>query len=174
MSDVTIIAKAKTALKNAISKTGLPWTPRAYAVLEQSQKRAREDGCDLVGTEHILVGIVSIEECLGATILKNLGVEPVMCYELYEKLPRSSNQKRTGRARLGEDTDKVIQCAQKRAAEWGHEYIGTEHLLAGILMAGKGLGIQILTDLGVTLDRVREETERLIVCRNVKSERIEK
>jgi excisionase family DNA binding protein len=174
MSEVGIVARAKTALKNAVSKTRLPWTPRAYAVLEQSQKQAREEGCDMLGTEHVLLGIVSVDDCLGATILRNLGASSARCVELYKRLPRSSNQKRTGRARLGEDTDKVIQCAQKQAAEWGHEYIGAEHLLTGILLAGKGLGLQILTDLGVTLEQVREETERLIVCRNVKSERIEK
>jgi len=174
MSNIGIVEKGKTALKNAVSKSKLPWTPRAYAVLEQSQKQAREDGCALVGTEHILFGIVSVEDCLGATILKNLGADQVKCSELYEKLSRSSGGKRTGRARLSEDTDKVIQCAQEQAAEWDHEYIGAEHLLAGILRAGKGLGFQILADLGITLDKVCEETERLIVCRNVKNERREK
>ena len=173
MSEVSIIARAKTALKNAVSKTRLPWTPRAYAVLERSQKQAREEGCDMVGTEHVLLGIVWVDDCLGATILRNLGASSARCVELHERLPRSSNQERTGRARLGEDTDKVIQCAEEQAAMWGHEYIGAEHLLTGILLAGKGLGFQILTDLGVTIERVREETERLIVCRNVKSERIE-
>jgi excisionase family DNA binding protein len=165
MSDIGIVEKGKTALKNAVAKSKLPWTPRAYAVLERSQKQAREDGCDLMGTEHVLFGIVSVGDCLGATILKNLGAGPARCVALYEKLPRSSSEKRTGRARLGEDTDKVIQCAQQQAAEWGHEYIGAEHLLAGILLAGKGLGIQILTYLGVTLERVREETMKLIVCK---------
>jgi len=165
MSEVSIVEKGKAALKNAVRKTTLPWTPRAYAVLEKSQKQAREDGCDLVGTEHVLLGIVSVEDCLGATILKNLGADPAECSELYEKSCRSTGGKKTGRARLSEDTERVIQCAEQQAAEWGHEYIGAEHLLAGILLAGKGLGFQILTDLGITREAVREETTKLIVCK---------
>ncbi len=174
MSDISIVDRAKAALKNAVSKSKLPWTPRAHAVLEQAHKQARRDGSDLVGTEHVLLGIVSVKDCLGATILKNLGVDRATCLELDEKLRKSSQNKVKGRARLSEDIERVIQCANEQAAEWGHEYTGAEHLLAGILLAGKGLGFQILADLGITLDKVREETQRLIVCRNVKNERKEK
>ena len=170
MSDVSIVDRAKAALKNAVSKSKLPWTPRAHAVLEQAHKQARREGADLVGTEHVLFGIVSVEDCLGATILKNLGASPARCVELYDNLRKSLQTKVKGRARLSEDIERVIQCGNDQAAGWGHEYIGAEHLLTGILLAGKGLGFQILADLGITLDKVCEETERLIVCRNVKNE----
>ena len=174
MSDISIVDTARTALKNAVGKSKLPWTPRAHAVLEQAQERARREGTDLTGTEHVLFGIVSVDDCLGATILKNLGADATRCLELYEKLGKSSDNKGAGKARISKDIDKVIQCAHEQATQWGHEYIGVEHLLAGILLAGKGLGLRILTDLGITLERVREEIERLIVCRNVKNERREK
>ena len=174
MSDTSIVEKGKAALKNAVSKSKLPWTPRAHKVLEQAQKQARREGADLVGTEHALFGIVSVEDCLGATILKNLGPSPTRCLELYEKLRKSSDNKGAGKARINEDIDKVIQCAYEQATKWGHEYIGAEHLLVGMLLAGEGAGFQMLTDLGITLEKVREETERLIVCRNVKNERKEK
>ena len=166
MNDVSIVDRAKLALKNAGSKNKLPWTPRAHKVLEQAQKQACREGANLVGTEHVLFGIVSVEDCLGATILKNLGADPAKCLELYEKLRNSSPNKTAGTAKLSEDIDKVIQCADEQATQWGHEYIGAEHLLAGILIAGKGMGFQILTDLGITLERMREETTKLIVCQS--------
>jgi ATP-dependent Clp protease ATP-binding subunit ClpC len=75
-----------------------------------------------------------------------------------------------GRISFSEDVDKAIQCAREQASRWGHAYIGAEHLLAGILMAQRGQGFEILTDLGVTLDLVRAETAKLIVCRQTPSE----
>ncbi|UCF14392.1 MAG: helix-turn-helix domain-containing protein [Phycisphaerales bacterium] len=174
MSDLSITERARAALKNAVSKTKLPWTPRAQAVLQRAQKQARREGADVTGSEHVLFGITSVKDCLGAMILKNLGADPARCLELYEKLCKPSDQKGSGKARLGEDIDKIIQCAHEQAAEWGHEYIGAEHLLVGILRAAKGQGFRILVDLGITLDQVCEETERLIVCSSAKNERKEK
>jgi len=163
MSIVNIVDRAKVALKNLKSK--LPWTPRAQSVLERAQKQARKDGFEFVGTEHILLGIVSVEDCLGAVVLKNLGLEPSTCYQSYQQLCKPSDEKGTGKARLSEDIDKVIQCAYEQSTQWGHTYMGAEHLLFGLLLAGTGMGFQILTDLGITLEKVREETAKLIVCR---------
>jgi len=163
MSIVNIVDRAKVALKNLKSK--LPWTPRAQSVLEWAQKQARKDGFEFVGTEHVLLGIVSVEDCLGAVVLKNLGLEPSMCYQSYQQLCKPSDEKGAGKARLSDDIDKVIQCAYEQSTQWGHTYMGAEHLLVGLLLAGTGMGFQILTDLGITLEKVREETAKLIVCR---------
>ncbi len=168
MSGAGIVDRAKDALKNAAGKGKPPWTPRAKAVLKHAQKQARRDGADLVGSEHVLFGIVAVKDCLGATILKNLGADAAGRLEQYE----SPGKKGAGKAALGEDIDKVIQCAHEQSAEWGHEYIGAEHLLVGILLARKGTGSRILTDLGVTLEQVREETMKLIVCHNTQDERV--
>jgi len=162
MSDISLIEKAKATLKNTITKSKLPWTPRAQAVIERAQKQARKDGFNLVGSEHVLFGIISIDECLGAKVLENLGIEKSKCHENYQKLCKSSNTK--GKAKLSEDINKVIECAYGQATQWDHKYIGAEHLLIGILLAGKGEGFKILNDLGVTLEKVREETSKLIVC----------
>ena len=157
---------AKEMIKNAIQSRKLPWTPRARAVLKQAEKKARKEGFDLVGTEHVLFGIVSVKDCLGAVILKNLGADANRCVGLYEKLCKPSGQNDAGKAELSDDIHNVVKCAYEQGAEWGHEYIGAEHLLVGILLAGKGLGFRILTDIGVTLEKVREETARLIVCKS--------
>jgi len=172
MSDVTFVDRARATVKNIAGGSKLPLTPRAQDVLEQAQKQACEDGFDLVGTEHLVFGIVSVKDCLGARILKNLGADPAKCYQIYEQLCKSSEGKGAGKAKLSEDIDRVIQCAYEQACQWGHKYIGAEHLLVGLLLAGTGKGFQILTDLGITLEKVREETGRLIVCRSVSTDSV--
>ncbi len=169
MSEISFVDRAKAALKNSITKSMLPWTPRAQAVLKKAQKQARKDGFDLVGTEHVLFGIVSVEDCIGAKVLENLGIEQSTCYQSYEKLLKPSDEKGEGKAKLSDDVNKVIKCAYEQATQWEHTYIGAEHLLAGILLAGQGNGFKILADLGVTLEKVREETAKLLVCRSTDS-----
>ena len=109
MSDLSIAERARAALKNAVAPSKLPWTPRAQAVLQRAQKQARREGADVTGSEHVLFGIVSVKSCLGVMILKNLGADPAKCIELYEKLHKPSGQKGPGKARLGEDIEKIIQ-----------------------------------------------------------------
>jgi excisionase family DNA binding protein len=165
MSNLKMTNSAKEMIKNAIQSTKLPWTPRAKAVLKSAEKRALKDGFDIVGTEHVLIGIVSVKDCLGVTILKNLGAEAAKCVELYEKLCKPSGQIGAGKADLSDDIHNVVKCAYEQSYEWGHEYIGAEHLLVGILLAGAGAGFQILADLGITLEQVREEAMKLVVCK---------
>lgn len=164
MGDARFVERAKTTLKDTISESELPWTPRAKAVVKQAQKQASKDGFDLVGTEHILFAIVSVRECLGAAVLRNLGAGSSKCLELYERLCKPSDEKNVGKVKLSEDFNKVIRCAYDQAIEWGHTYIGAEHLLAGVLLAGVGTGFEILSDLGITLEKVREEAAKLVVC----------
>jgi len=174
MSDLKLIDNAKGMIKSAIQRNKLPWTPRAQAVLKSAEKRARKDGFDCVGTEHILMGVVSVKDCLGAEVLKNLGVDTAKCAELYDELCKPSGQNGTGEAKLSEDINDVVQCAYEQAVEWGHQYIGAEHLLVGIILAGKGLGFEMLNDLGITQEKVSDEIQKLIVCINEKNERKEK
>ena len=166
MGHLGVADNARDMIKNAIRAGKLPWTPRAQAVVKRAEKLARKDGCDLVGTEHILFGIGSVKECLGATVLENLGVTSSRFSHCYEQLCEPSNEKGAGKAGFSGDIEKVIRCAYEQAADWGHDYIGAEHLLAGTLQARSGQGFQILNALGITLDKVREETAKLIVCRD--------
>ncbi len=170
MSDFSFVDNTQAAIRKITSESELPWMPRAQAILKQALKQARKDGFDIIGTEHILFGIVSVEDCLGAKVLENLGLDPSKFHQHYEQLSKASNAGGTGKAKLSEDVDKVIQCAYERAIQWGHTYIGAEHLLIGILLAGSGMGFRILTDLGITLEKVREETTKLVVCRSEPTE----
>ena len=72
---------------------------------------------------------------------------------------------------FSKDIDNVIRTAYEQAKNWGHTYIGTEHLLIGILKAEESIGFRILTNLGITLEKVSKETSKLIVCQNKSIER---
>jgi excisionase family DNA binding protein len=174
MTELKMIDNTKELIKNAVRIGKLKWMPRAQEVLKFAKEQAGKDGFELVGTEHVLLGILSVEECLGQTILNNLGVTQRKCKPLYDKIRQPSDKKPAGKAMFSEDIGKVIDCAYEQANEWGHEYIGAEHLLMGILLAGESLGFQMLTKLGITLEKVSEETQKLIMCKEVKNERKEK
>jgi excisionase family DNA binding protein len=150
--------------------TTLPWTPRAQRVMKESEKAAQHNKAGHVGTGHILLGIVEVKECLGAVILRNLRIDKQRIRLMYEQLHKDPNveveSKTTGdKQNLTDIAQKAIQYATEEAIRLGHEYVGAEHLLAAVLLAGDGWGHRILTELGVTLDQVRIETAKLIVSR---------
>jgi excisionase family DNA binding protein len=165
MNNLEAVDYAKGIVNKILSASRLPWTPRAQVVLQEAQRKAREDGAAIMGSEHVLFGIMSVKDCLGATILGNLGVRPSEFFDRYQQLSKPSDRKAAGEPTVSEDIERVIQHASDQAVHWGHKYIGAEHLLAGILLAGTGIGFQMLTSLGVTLDKVQEETAKLVVCR---------
>jgi excisionase family DNA binding protein len=168
MSDLKLIDNVKDMIKNAVSISKLRWLPRAQDVLKFAQEQADKDGFELVGTEHVLLGILSVKECLGAVILNNLGANLSKCNRIYNEICCPLDKKVTCKAKLSEDINKIVNCACRQAAEWGHTYVGTEHLLVGILLAGVGNGFEILKALDVTLEKVHGEAAKLIVCKSQK------
>jgi excisionase family DNA binding protein len=164
MDSRNLLDREKGMMERIVSGSKLPWTARAQAVLKEAQNKARKDGAGLLASEHILLGIVSVKDCLGATILGNLGVTASKLIHRYEQLSKPPVDKKAGEPKPADDIGRVIQYAGEQAARWGHEYIGAEHLLAGILLTGQGMGFEVLRGLGITLEKVCEETARLIVC----------
>jgi excisionase family DNA binding protein len=165
----------KSGGKKISNLTTLPWTPRAKRVMKASEKAARLFKPGHVGTGQILLGIVEVKECLGSVILKNLMIDKQRIREVYEQLHKDPNieveSKTTeDKQNLTDIAQKAIQCATEEAIRLGHEYVGAEHLLAALLLAGDGLGHRILTELGVTLEQLRTETAKLVVCRPVQTE----
>ena len=173
-NNINLSNSPKDIIMNSTKKYKLPWIPRAQEALKEAEKQARKDKFDIVGSEHLLLGIISIKNCVAAKVLENLGIDSSRIRQLYEQSCKSLNKKNTIEAKFSEDIDKVIKHAYEQSTKWGHTYIGTEHLLAGILLAGQGTGYQILNDLGITFEKVREETGKLIVCHNAQTERNEK
>jgi excisionase family DNA binding protein len=156
--------------KKTSNLAALPWTPRAKRVMEESEKAARQYKADYTGTGHILLGITEVKECLGAVILRNLRIDKEKIREVHEQLQKDTNveaesKMAADKQNLTDIAQKAIQCAIEEAVRLGHEYVGAEHLLAAILLAGEGRGHRILTELGVTLEKVRSETAKLIVTR---------
>jgi excisionase family DNA binding protein len=161
--------------KKMSNLTKLPWTPRSKRVMKESEKAARQYEAGYVGTGQILLGIVEVKECLGAIILKNLRIDKEKIREVHEQLHKDPNveaeRKTTGDKQNSTDiAQNAIQCATEEAIRLGHEYIGAEHLLAAVLLVGDGWGHRILTELGVTLEQVRTETAKLVVCRPAQTE----
>ena len=158
--------------QSSLRQKALPWMPRAKQVVKLAEQMAKQHKLNCVGTEHILLGILVVEDCIGAIVLKNLGVDTVKLGDIYEQLSNedtaSADSKESGRkSNLANTSQMAIRCAAGEAIRWGHTYIGTEHLLPGILLVTGGLGCRILTQLGINLDQVRKETAKLIVCRPV-------
>jgi len=153
-----------------LTEEALPWAPRALTVTKLAEKEAQQRGLDYVGTEHLLAAFTQVPECIAAIILKNLNVDAARMRELYENSrpagPASAAAGKDGEpGRSLMDTARMaIRCAADEARQCGHKYIGTEHLLPGILLVTGGLGCRILTQLGVDLQKVRKERDKLVVC----------
>lgn len=154
-----------------LSDQALPWACGALRVTKLAKNLAKQNGLDYVGTEHLLTAIIHEPECIAAIILKNLNVDTRRVQELYENLCAAGSAPPAG-AGHGESSSETLldtarmafRCAGDESRRCGHRYVGTEHLLPGILLITGGLGYRILTELGVDLQAVRQERSRLIVC----------
>jgi ATP-dependent Clp protease ATP-binding subunit ClpC len=129
---------------------------------------AREEAARLhheyVGTEHILLGLIREGEGVAATVLQNLSVE---LDEIQQKIEETVKKGKAAQT-TGPDlpytsrAKKVLELAMSEARELSHSYVGTEHLLLGLLREEKGIAAQVLTDAGVNLDAARAETLRIL------------
>ena len=118
---------------------------------------------DYVGTEHILLGLIREGEGVAAAVLQHLSVDLEQIHERVEE----SVRKGKATIALGElpytsRAKKVLEFAMKEARELTHSYVGTEHLLLGLLREEKGIAAQVLNSLGVTLDEARGETLKVL------------
>jgi excisionase family DNA binding protein len=156
--------------KKMSNLTTLPWTPRAKRVMKESERAARQYKATHVETGHILLGITEVKDCLGAGILKNLRIDKEKIREVLEQLQEDPNveaepKTAADKQNLTDVAQKAIQCATEEAVRLGHEYVGAEHLLAGLLLVDDGWGHRILTELGLTLEQLRSEAAKLVVTR---------
>ena len=139
------------------------FTDRAKQVLVLAQEEAERSQHSNIGTEHLLLGLLREGDGIAAKVLSNLDVEIDKVRQAIESmLARNQRiivqQQSVPTSRL----KKVIQISIEEARRMGHNYVGSEHLLLGLLTEGEGIGAHILEDLGATLDRVRVEIGRLL------------
>lgn len=143
---------------------GYNFTERVRKVLAMAREQATEFRHEYVGTEHILLGLIAEGEGVAATVLQNLEID-LNKLGLTVELIVKKGQIGT---RTGPDlpytsrAKKVLEFAMTEARELNHSYVGTEHLLLGLLREEKGIAAQVLTDTGATLDNVRSETLRIL------------
>ena len=134
---------------------------RARSVLSHAQEEAQWFNHNYIGTEHILLGLVREPEGVAAKVLTNLGVELSKVRSAVEFIIGSSERPGPGDIGLTPRAKKVIELAVDEARRLSHHYIGTGHLLIGIMREGEGVAAGVLESMGVNLERVRGEVARL-------------
>ncbi len=138
------------------------FSERARRVLSLAQEEAQRFNHNYIGTEHILLGLVRETEGVAARVLYNLGVELSKVRSAVEFIIGRGEKAVPGEIGLTPRAKKVIELAVDEARRLNHSYIGTEHLLIGLLREGEGVAAGVLESLGVTLEKVRNETNRIL------------
>jgi ATP-dependent Clp protease ATP-binding subunit ClpC len=139
------------------------FTKRARRVLTLAQEEALRLNHNYIGTEHLLLGLVREENGVAVNVLRELGVEPAQVIRAVERTVGRGERPPYGKPSLAPRTKRVIELAVDEARLMGHHYIGTEHLLLGLVREGEGIAVNVLRGLGVNLDRVRTQTARNIL-----------
>jgi ATP-dependent Clp protease ATP-binding subunit ClpC len=143
---------------------GYNFTERVRKVLAMAREEAARLHHEYVGTEHILLGLIREGEGVAAAVLQNLSVD---LEEIQQKIEETVKKGKAAQT-TGPDlpytsrAKKVLELAMSEARELNHSYVGTEHLLLGLLREEKGIAAQVLTDTGVNLEAARAETLRLL------------
>jgi ATP-dependent Clp protease ATP-binding subunit ClpC len=138
------------------------FSERARRVLTIAQEEARNLNHNYIGTEHILLGLVREEEGVAAKVLTNLGIGLGKVRSAIEFIIGRGEKPGSGETGLTPRAKKVIELAIDEARQMGHNYIGTEHLLLGLLREGEGVASSVLDSFGITLDRARAETAHIL------------
>jgi ATP-dependent Clp protease ATP-binding subunit ClpC len=145
------------------------FSERARRVLTIAQEEARNLNHSYIGTEHILLGLVREEEGVAARVLTNLGIGLGKVRSAVEFIIGRGDKPGTGETGLTPRAKKVIELSIDEARQLGHNYIGTEHLLLGLLREGEGVAFSVLDSFGITLDRARGETAHILTQGSPKS-----
>ena len=138
------------------------FTERARRVLTLAQEEAQRFNHNYIGTEHLLLGLVREGDGVAAKVLSNLGVELNKVRSAVEFIIGRGDRQATTEIGLTPRAKRVIELAVDEARRLNHSYIGTEHLLLGLVREGEGIAAGVLESLGVNLERVRGETTRIL------------
>ncbi len=139
------------------------FTKRARRVLTLAQEEAQRLNHNYIGTEHLLLGLVREENGVAVRVLQELNVDLKQVRERVERTVGRGQRAMYGKLSLTPRTKRVIELAVDEARRLGHHYIGTEHLLLGLVREGEGVAVDVLKGLGVSLDKVRAQTARVMM-----------
>ncbi len=141
------------------------FTAPARHALSLAQEEARQFQHNYVGTEHLLLGLIREGDGIAALVLTNLGVELDKVRAAVEHIIGKGDHPVMGEVGLTPRAKKVIELAVDEARRMQHHYLGTEHLLLGLIREGDGIAAGILTSMGLKLGQVREETVAILQTR---------
>src|ERR1700719_4307612 len=147
------------------------FTERARKVLTLAQDEAQRFNHNYIGTEHLLLGLVREGEGVAARVLENMNVELAKVRTAVEFIIGRGDRPVVGEVGLTPRAKRVIELAIDEARRLGHNYIGTEHLLLGLVREGEGIAAGVLESLGVNLDKVRHEVIKVLTQSGTPHER---
>jgi len=136
-------------------------TQRARRVLSLAAQEAERMRHNYIGTEHLLLGLIKEEGGVAGRVLRELGLEPDRVQEIVERLT-GVGQSSGGKTELSPGTQQVLEFAVEEARRMGHHYIGTEHILLGLVRYNEGVAMDVLRKLGVTPEQIRRQTRRVL------------
>src|SRR6266498_226812 len=138
------------------------FTDRARRVVVLAQEEARILNHNYIGTEHILLGMIHEGEGVAARAIESLGISLTAVRSEVEEIIGQGEAAPTGHIPFTPRAKKVLEFALREALQLGHHYIGTEHILLGLIREGEGVAAQVLEKLGADLNRVRQQVIQLI------------
>jgi ATP-dependent Clp protease ATP-binding subunit ClpC len=147
------------------------FTQRARRVLGLAQEEAERLHHSYIGTEHLLLGLMREDGGVAGRVLRDLGLDIEQLQKQVERLTRSGQRTPFTRLDLAPGTKKVLELAVEEARQMGHHYIGTEHLLLGLIRFNEGVAIEVLKRLNISSDQIRKQTRRMLQENPVSSAR---
>ena len=138
------------------------FTDRARRVVVLAQEEARMLNHNYIGTEHILLGLIHEGEGVAAKALESLGISLEAVRQQVEEIIGQGQEAPSGHIPFTPRAKKVLELSLREALQLGHNYIGTEHILLGLIREGEGVAAQVLVKLGADLNRVRQQVIQLL------------
>jgi ATP-dependent Clp protease ATP-binding subunit ClpC len=138
------------------------FTDRARRVVVLAQEEARMLNHNYIGTEHILLGLLHEGEGVAARALESLGISREAVRQQVEEIIGQGQQAPAGHIPFTPRAKRVLELSLRESLQLGHQYIGTEHILLGLIREGEGVAAQVLVRLGADLNRVRQQVIQLL------------
>ncbi len=158
----SLLGKIKGGVESVMEGAFNRFTDRARRVVVLAQEEARQLRHDYIGTEHLLLGLLREGEGVGAQALQGAGITLDVVRAEVEKIIGCGQGTPRGHIPFTPRSKKVLELALREALRLSHNYIGTEHILLGLLREGEGVGAQVITAAGVQLSDLRNTTLSLL------------
>jgi len=150
-------------MEGCVCKMFKKYTEKAKRAIMIAQEEAINLNHDYIGTEHILIGLLKEEEGVAYQVLKELGVDAEKVVEEIDRIVGKGEYQQVGEISFTPRSKKVLELASQEASQLKHNYIGTEHILLGLIKEGSGVAVRILTDLGINLNNVYSRIMKILM-----------